>query len=102
METNNIIKENQAGFRSGYSTTDHIFVLHALIEILKRKKDNLGEFYEYTKQWKLDINFSKSEVLVFGTRNDDGFSFKLGPNELSICKEFKYLGVTFSKKQKFL
>ena len=41
LETNNIIKENQAGFRSGYSTTDHIFVLHALIEILKRKKIKL-------------------------------------------------------------
>ena len=29
----NIISENQAGFRKGYSTTDNIFVLHALIEI---------------------------------------------------------------------
>ena len=42
-------------------------------------QDNLDEFYEYTKQWKLDIYFLKSEVLVFGTRNDDEFSFKLGP-----------------------
>ena len=49
----------------------------------------------------MDINFSKSEVLVFGTRNDDVFSFKLGPNELSICKEFKYLGVIFSKNRSF-
>ena len=37
LETKNLIKENQAGFKSGYSTTDHIFVPHALIEILKRK-----------------------------------------------------------------
>lgn len=28
-----IISENQTGFRKGYSTTDNIFVLHALIEI---------------------------------------------------------------------
>ena len=33
-----ILQENQAGFRAGYSTNDHIFVLHALIEILKSKK----------------------------------------------------------------
>ena len=63
--------------------------------------NNLDEFYEYTKQWKLDINFSKSEVLVFGARNDDRFSFKLDSNELSICKEFKYLGVIFSKSRSF-
>ena len=38
-------------------------------------QDNLDEFHEYAKQWNLDINFSKSEVLVFGTRNDDGVFF---------------------------
>ena len=30
-----------------------------------------------------------------------GFSFKLGPNELSICKEFKNIGVIFSKNKSF-
>ena len=29
----NIISENQAGFRKGYSTVDNIFVLHALIDL---------------------------------------------------------------------
>jgi hypothetical protein len=28
----NIISENQAGFRKGYSTVDNIFVLHAFID----------------------------------------------------------------------
>ena len=41
LSFHNILEENQAGFRSGYSTTDHIFSLHALTEILKiRKKKN--------------------------------------------------------------
>ena len=33
--------ENQAGFRKQYSTTEHIFSLHALIEILKAQKKKL-------------------------------------------------------------
>ena len=32
-DLNEIIGEEQAGFRSGYSTQDHIFTLHAIIEI---------------------------------------------------------------------
>ena len=41
IEHHNILNENQAGFRSGYSTTDHIFTLHALTEILKQSKKKL-------------------------------------------------------------
>ena len=31
----------QAGFRKSYSTTDHVFVLHPLIEIMKNSNKNL-------------------------------------------------------------
>ena len=41
LESNGILEENQAGFRSGYSTTDHIFTLHALTEILKSRNKKL-------------------------------------------------------------
>jgi hypothetical protein len=41
LEENNILDENQAGFRKGYSCSDHIFTLHALIEILKKRKQKL-------------------------------------------------------------
>ena len=51
MNHNNIIEENQAGFRSGYSTSDHIFNLYALTEILKAKNKKL--FCSF-------INFSKA------------------------------------------
>lgn len=37
----NILNENQAGFRQGYSTTDHIFSLYALFELLSVKKKKL-------------------------------------------------------------
>ena len=36
-----ILSENQAGFRKGYSTTDNIFVLYSLIDILRSKKKKL-------------------------------------------------------------
>ena len=41
LKHNDILEENQAGFRVGYSTSDHIFTLHALTEILKSKKKRL-------------------------------------------------------------
>ena len=41
LEDNVILSENQAGFRKGYATTDHIFSLYALKEILKSQKKKL-------------------------------------------------------------
>lgn len=41
LERNNILKENQAGFRANYSTTDHIFTLKFLIDVLKSQKKKL-------------------------------------------------------------
>ena len=50
LEHHNILDENQASFRPGCSTTDHIFVLHALIEILKSKKVKLFcSFIDFSK-----------------------------------------------------
>ena len=41
LDSDEIILENQAGFRKGYATTDHIFVLSSLIEIIKSRKQKL-------------------------------------------------------------
>lgn len=41
IEQEHILEENQAGFRKGYSTTDHVFVLHSRIEIMKNSNKNL-------------------------------------------------------------
>ena len=50
VEDYEILEENQAGFRKGYATSDHIFVLHSLIEILKtRKKKLFCTFVDFSK-----------------------------------------------------
>ena len=70
-------------------------------------------FYEYSKTWKLSINFPKKKkkkkekkkenIMIFETQNDDNFKFKLSENVISICKDFKYLGVIiFFEKPTFL
>ena len=50
VEENLILKENQAGFRKDYSTMDHIFVLHALTQLLKFEKKKLFcSFIDFSK-----------------------------------------------------
>ena len=36
LDENETVNENQAGFRKGYSVTDHIFILYSLIERMKK------------------------------------------------------------------
>ena len=40
-------------------------------------------------------------MLVFGTRNDDRFKFKLGEKPIATCNDFIYLGVNFTKSRSF-
>ena len=38
LESNNIIGDNQSGFRSGFTTTDNIFIINCLTDIFKSQK----------------------------------------------------------------
>ena len=62
---------------------------------------NLDVFLEYSETWKLNINFKKTKILIFGIRSTHRFEFKLGNNKIEICDEFKYLGVIFTKTRTF-
>ena len=62
---------------------------------------NFNAFHEYSTLWKLDINYDKIKILIFGTHNDDRFDFRIGENEISLCKDFKYLCVVFTKSRSF-
>ena len=39
---------------------------------------NLNAFYEYSQQWKLNVNYSKTKVIIFEIRDTSSYSFKLG------------------------
>ena len=41
LESNDVLDQNQAGFRSGYCCQDHIFTLYSIIEYLKKKRKQL-------------------------------------------------------------
>ena len=50
LELHESLHENQAGFRQGYSTTDHIFTLNSLIELFKsQKKKIFCTFIDFSK-----------------------------------------------------
>ena len=59
---------------------------------VKEFQNNLDMFYEL---WHLhvSINFDKTKIMIFGTRQDQRFSFNLGGYKIDICTDFKYLGV---------
>ena len=48
------LKESQVGFRNGYSTLDHIFVLNSIVDLyLSKKKRVYTAFIDYTKAFDL-------------------------------------------------
>ena len=50
LDENDMLNENQAGFRKAYSTSDYVFSLHALIEIMKYEKKKLFcSFVDFSK-----------------------------------------------------
>ena len=65
-----MLGEEQAGFRSNYSTTDNIFVLKTIIDIYLQKKKRLYcAFIDYKKAFDLiDRSFLWLKMLKMGLR----------------------------------
>jgi len=54
LESNNLLGEEQAGFRSGYSTSDHIFTLYSIIKLYQQSKHRMYcAFIDYKKAFDL-------------------------------------------------
>ena len=67
----------------------------------KEFQNNLDIFYEHSELWHLSINFDKTEIMIFGTRQDQRFNFNPDGHKIDICTDFKYLGVIFSRNRHF-
>ena len=70
VELNKVIGEEQAGFRSGYSTQDHIFTLHSIIDIYLNKFSTTKRLYcafiDYQKAFDLvDRSSLWSKLLTY-------------------------------------
>lgn len=62
---------------------------------------NLDHFYSYSQKWKLNVNYSKTKIVIFGARKTNKFNFTLGGNNIEIVDNYKYLGIFFSKTRTF-
>ena len=58
-------------------------------------------FYEYSELWHLSINFDKTKIMIFGTRQDKRFNFDLGGHQIDTCTGLKYFGVILSRNRHF-
>ncbi len=57
----------------------------------------------YCRVWKLEVNCSKTKIVVFsrGKVVTDNYSFKLGAENIEIVESYKYLGVLFNCNGRF-
>ena len=70
LDETSVIGEEQAGFRPSYSTSDHIFTLHSIVDIyLSKKKRLYCCFIDYEKAFDR-VDRSSLWTKVFRSRND--------------------------------
>ena len=62
----------------------------------------LDDFVEYCKTWRLNINYDKTKVLIFGARKIGTTKFMMDGNEIESVTIYKYLGVVMSNNGRFL
>ena len=62
-------------------------------------QNNLDIYLKYSDLWYLTINFDKSNIMIFGTRQDQRFDYNLGGHKIDVCSDFKYLCIIFSRKR---
>lgn len=62
----------------------------------------LNRFDAYCKEWKLNVNYSKTKVVVFGSRKIGALAFHINENPIEIVGEYKYLGVLFKSTGSFI
>ena len=96
---------------SGVNTIDLEIIseeVHVYIKllILLYAEDNfekaLDNFHEYCTLWKLKINITKANVVIFNSKRNRNLSFSIGGKTISKKYSYKYLGFISSKSESFL
>ena len=52
--------------------------------------------------WQLEVNLTKTNVVIFNSRTNRNMTFTLGGQNIAIKDTYKYLGIIFSKLGSFL
>ena len=63
---------------------------------------SLDNFVSYCKLWKLNINYDKTKIIIFGATKYDMYEFIMDETKIEIVKTYKYLGVLMSSNGSFL
>lgn len=61
----------------------------------EKLEHSLNGFVTYWKSWKLNINYDKTKIVIFGARIIDKLVFEMEGVNIEIVKNYKYLGVFF-------
>ena len=86
---------------SGHSTMETIYLhVYSAVEM----QIQLDNFSEYCSLWKLNVNSSKTKVVIFagGRFPTNNFNFNFDGNNLEIVSDIVYLGVNFSRTGSYL
>ena len=68
----------------------------------KDLQDLLDSFHRYCKRWRININISKTKVMIFGgSKRDYKQNYTIGEELLENVESFKYLGITFQRNSRF-
>ena len=63
----------------------------------------LNVFEQYCKTWKLNVNISKTKIVVFGRgRTPKNLKFTFEHNEIEITDVYKYLGIYLGRSGSFV
>ena len=73
-----------------------------LSESSSELQEALDFYASYCRIWKLEINNTKTKVVVFSKGRMPNYNFTINGHPLEVVKEYKYLGVLFSRSGSFL
>ena len=66
-------------------------------------QNSLNKLDQYCQKWKLKINTSKTQIVIFNSKgsNSGAFHIQFDDNEIKIVSSYKYLGIIMHKSGKF-